>query len=333
VRLTKPKAVFVFRGTLVDDHPEAVPFPTPAAGLTVVTAVTARVHSTVQDGTLLGAVAGEPVFVFQGAVPAYRTMTLGDSGIDIAELQTGLHALGFSTGSDASGVYGTGTAQAVAQLYQQYKFPVVSQPAPALQQTHGHTPARYATVPLGEVAFVPTLPATIVHIAPLGKQLSATDPFAQLSSGRLSLTVKTNANTAALLHAGLVGHAFSNITGKVIAVRIASVGSAQASTSPLLGPQAAIVFTPVSPAKAASQVGESLAVRVATGGRKASWVVPVAALVTNAAGQSSITILAHHKEVAVPVRAGALLQGAQVIYAKRGALRPNERVVVGITAR
>lgn len=333
VRRAKPRAVLVFRGTLIDDHPEDVSYPKPSAALPVVTDVTARVHSVVRDGTFIGSVAGRPVIVFQGAVPAYRTMAFGETGIDIEELQAGLHALGISTGDDASGTYGASTAEAVSRLYQHYGFTVVAQPASVSQQSNAHDVQKYATVPLGEVTFVPALPATLVSVAPLGKQLDSTKPFAQLSSGRMSLTVKTDVNSARLLRAGLVGHAFSDITGRAIAVRITSVGSAEQSANPVSGPQAPIVFSPVSAAEAASVVGESLAVHVATGASKASWVVPVAALVTDAAGQSSITIVVHHKELTMPVRAGALLQGAQVIYPERGELRTTERVVVGIAAR
>ena len=68
-------------------------------------------------GNLIIEVAGQPFFVFQGTVPAYRDMAPGESGSDIAQLQAGLESLGFSVGGDTSGVYGPGTSAAVAAFY------------------------------------------------------------------------------------------------------------------------------------------------------------------------------------------------------------------------
>ena len=108
-------------------------------------------------GNVIIEVAGQPFFVFQGTVPAYRDMAPGESGSDIAQLQAGLGSLGFSTGGDTSGAYGPGTSAAVAAFYQSlgYKAPAAP-PGPK-----GH---RGAEVPLSEIMFVPRFPARVLKL-------------------------------------------------------------------------------------------------------------------------------------------------------------------------
>lgn len=331
VRLTRPKAVFVFRATLHDDRPEDVPFPASLAGPAVVSAKAVHAGSVMADGGLVGAVSGRPVIVISGPVPAYRTMAPGDTGVDVRELQEGLNAVvGLSTGNDPTGVYGPGTATAVARLYEHYGY------APITELTRlggfGRTtkPRRYATVPMGEVAFVAHLPATVTSVSGLGRELQSGKPFAQLSSGRLSLATQTDANTASLLRTGLSGYATSDISGRSIRVRVTSVGSPQASLNSTSGPESKVVFAPVDSASAATLVGQNLAVHVQSGSSRREWVVPVSALVTSAAGRSSVTVVVNGRQRALPVRAGAVVQGAQVIYPLSGELHANELVVIGV---
>lgn len=333
VRFTRPKSVFVFRATLRDQSPEDVSYPAPPGGLAIVSALLVHVGSGVADGGLVGAVADRPVFVFEGTVPSYSTMAPGDRGVEVGELQAGLSAFGFSTGDDSSGVYGAGTAAAVARLYEHYGY------APTTITTtlggSGPTgkPQRYATVPMGEVAFVPHLPATVASVPSLGHQLQAGEPFLQLSSGRLSLATDTDANTAGLLRTGLSGYATSDISGRSIRVRITSISRPKPSSSPTGGPQARVVFAPVDPTAASALVGQNLAVYVRSGSNRPVWIVPVSALVTNAAGRSSVTVLVHGHQRSLAVRAGAVVQGAQVVYPLGGKLHPDELVVIGLGTR
>ena len=101
-------------------------------------------------------VAGRPFVVLQGAVPAYRDMALGESGSDITQLQAGLDGLGFPVGGDTSGVYGPGTAAAVAAFYQSLGYS-----APAVPGPKGH---REPEVPLSEIMFIPRFPAQVIKL-------------------------------------------------------------------------------------------------------------------------------------------------------------------------
>ena len=62
------------------------------------TAVATEAGASVNDGSLIAGVAGRPVFVMRGQIPAYSTMSYGSTGIEVNELQAGLEAAGFGLG-------------------------------------------------------------------------------------------------------------------------------------------------------------------------------------------------------------------------------------------
>ena len=149
----------------------------------------------VAPGNVIIEVAGQPFFVFRGAVPAYRDMAPGESGTDIAQLQAGLEGLGFSVGADTSGVYGRGTAAAVAAFYQSlgYKAPTVQD---------GPKADRRAEVPLSEIMFVPRLPAQVVKLGGgVGKIVSGS--LVTLSMGSPAIKGQLNPAYASLVRPGM----------------------------------------------------------------------------------------------------------------------------------
>jgi hypothetical protein len=118
VRFGLLPAIEQLRGTVSAGTAVPVGAPSDLAGsLPVVTSVAVAVGQQVTQAQLLVTVAQRPVFVFAGVIPAFRVMAPGMTGPDVAELQAGLAAAGFGTGTDASGVYGPGTAAAVSGLY------------------------------------------------------------------------------------------------------------------------------------------------------------------------------------------------------------------------
>ncbi|MBD0672198.1 peptidoglycan-binding domain-containing protein [Streptomyces sp. CBMA156] len=95
---------------------------TPAAASTDITqlyvsALPVKSGDEVVNGRLLAEVSGQPLFVLEGPVPAYRDLKPGSSGPDVTELQAALERLGYGRGSDAQGTYGPGTARAVTGYY------------------------------------------------------------------------------------------------------------------------------------------------------------------------------------------------------------------------
>lgn len=92
--------------------------------------------STVRRGGALYGLDGEPVRLLYGATPAYRTMTWGDEGRDVEQLERNLKALGYDPG-DVDGEYDGDTGDAVRDW----------------QEDAGWAPT--GAVELGQVAFLP----------------------------------------------------------------------------------------------------------------------------------------------------------------------------------
>src|SRR5215470_20254508 len=149
----------------------------------------------VAPGNAIIEVAGQPFFVFRGAVPAYRDMAPGESGSDIAQLQAGLEGLGFGIGADASGAYGRGTAAAVAAFYQSLGYT-----APAVRG--GPKASRGAEVPLSEIMFVPRFPAQVVKLGGgVGKIVSGS--LVTLSEGSPAIKGQLNPAYGSLVRPGM----------------------------------------------------------------------------------------------------------------------------------
>ena len=160
----------------------------------VVTKIFRPPGSFVGPGNVIIEVAGQPFFVFQGTVPAYRDMAHGESGSDIAQLQASLESLGFSVGGDTSGVYGPGTGAAVAAFYQS-----VGYTAPAALGPKGH---RGPEVPLSEIMFVPRFPAQVLKLGGhVGSVVSGS--LVTLSLGSPSIHGQLNPAFGSLVRPGM----------------------------------------------------------------------------------------------------------------------------------
>jgi HlyD family secretion protein len=337
VALTHARTTVVLRGTLTDGGAISVGAPGDLSGdLAVVTAVATAPGSLAVDGSLIAAVAGRPVFVLRGQIPAYSTMSYGNSGVEVTELQTALEAAGFSIGFDTAGTYGAGTAAAIADLYQRAGYAPITAPGPAgpagpargSGTKHKARPKQYATVPLGEVMFTPSLPVTVVSVAHLGQTIASGKPLARLGSGRFSFQATTDVNTASLLKVGATGRATSDLSNGSFAIRLRAK---RPGSAPGGGPGSKLTFTPVKPAVAARYVGQNMALHVQTGQAAGlQWVVPVSAVITAASGASSVTVLHGSRQVSVPVRAGLAFAGREVVRPIGGGLKAGEEVVIGL---
>jgi hypothetical protein len=331
VVLTHARTTVVLRGTLTDGGAISVGLPGDLSGdLAVVTAVATAPGAQVNDGSLIAAVAGRPVFVLRGQIPAYSTMSYGTTGIEVTELQAGLEADGFGIGSDTSGTYGAGTAVAVADLYRRVGYAPVTAPGPAGGSGAGQKakPEQYATVPLGEIMFTPSLPVTVVSVAHLGQTIATGKPLAKLGSGQSSFQATTDLNTASLLRIGSTGRATSDLSNGSFAIRLSAKKPAG---GPGGGPGSQLTFTPVNQAAAAPYIGQNMALHIGTGQAGGlQWVVPVSAVITNASGASSVTVLHGSRQVSVPVQAGLAYAGREVVRPIDGGLNAGDQVVIGV---
>ena len=103
---------------------------------------------TISNGEKLAEIDGEPLFALGGRVPAWRDITPGESGPDVAELQKALASLGYYDDGDTPGYFGAATEYAVSLYYEHL----------------GYTPPASGGVPVTDVIFLPSLPAKVIAV-------------------------------------------------------------------------------------------------------------------------------------------------------------------------
>jgi len=307
------------------------------------------VGATIRNGIQLAEIDGQPLFALTGTVPAWRDLTPGESGPDVAELQKALTSLGYYDDGDTSGYFGPATQYAVYLYYQHL----------------GYTAPSSSGVPEAGVVFLPKLPATVVAVnGATGQQPG--QPFLELAArGSLALTGELPPAYAAQVKAGLKVTIFDEVTGIRAAGTVgnlgtattvtptgavvdigsssssgsssaaSSSGSSSSSSSSSSGSSGATVFLPltVRPSRplAAALNGENVLVTVETGQTEGPVLtVPVAAIVTTASGTSFVTVVgAQGKHTEVPVTPGIAENGyVQVTPGTSGALSAGDHVVV-----
>jgi hypothetical protein len=303
----------------------------PSGDVAVVTADNARVGSLVVPGEVLFAVALRPVFVFAGPIPAFRPMTPGDHGIDVEELQKAIESIGLSTGEDQLGDYGPGTAAAIQALYERSGYAAVDVPVTS-PDGHRHITTREATVPLGEILFVPSLPRRVTMSSlRIGRTAPTSKPVVRLGSGNAVIRGEVDANAQALIRRGDRGSIVSDISGKRIGVSVLSVVPSSASPSDGQSASGATyVVTLAGTASISGLVGQNVHASVRTAKmRHSSWIVPVTAVTTSASGASFVTVVTRHGQRRVTVEPGLVSAGREAIEVVAGTLTTHDRVVTG----
>lgn len=94
------------------------------AGPAVVTGQVPEVGAELKALSIALEVAGRPVIVLPGELPAYRTLSLGASGPDVVQFKTAVRTVGIDAGDPADPVFGPEAANAVATLYATAGYPV-----------------------------------------------------------------------------------------------------------------------------------------------------------------------------------------------------------------
>lgn len=106
------------RGEVAYADPVEVRIDTTAiAGPAVVTGQVPEVGAELKPLSIALEVAGRPVMVLPGELPAYRTLSLGASGPDVVQFKTAVRTVGIDAGDPSDPVFGADAANAVATLY------------------------------------------------------------------------------------------------------------------------------------------------------------------------------------------------------------------------
>lgn len=245
-----------------------------------VTAVAVDPGEEVDTGHLLYRVDERPVLIARGDIPAFRAMSRGTNGGDVAQLQQLLIDLGYYTGP-LDGVFGASVQSAVRSW----------------QRVVGATVD--GVVELGEVIFVPTLPIKIVvdqNVVAVGRILTGGEPvIGALPSTPTFSAIVTSSSQIALLPSGTE----VTITGTLDdrTVRWSAVAGLPGITgSPATGGNQVVFLEPSGTGAicrdecglVALGFGASLEVTIVTVPHTSGVVVPVGALVTAANGQLGV---------------------------------------------
>jgi hypothetical protein len=289
----------------------------------IVTRIFRHSGSTVSQGTVVLEVAGQPFFVLQGSVPAYRNLEPGETGQDVVQLQDDMESLGLSIGTDASGFFGHGTSAAVTTFYKVIGYT-------PQEVTIGPKADRGPVIPLGEYTFVPRLPARIVSLsATVGQSVSAS--ALTLAIGNPTVSGQINPSDVGVVRSGMQVTITEPGGGATIGGRITSVSHSTSSKASVSGGLYVRVGIKPDRPLPLSLVGQDLSLSI-TAARSDGPVlaVPEAAIFASANGQTYVSKLVGTTAVKVPVRVGTSGDGMlQVIPLKSGALAAGDRVITG----
>lgn len=113
----------VTRGEVTYADAVAVTIDSGAAGdRPVITGHVPEVGAVLQSGSIALEIAGRPVIVLPGELPAYRSLSVGMRGPDVVQLKAALGALGYAAGDLGNDTFEWDTAAAVGAVYDQIGY-------------------------------------------------------------------------------------------------------------------------------------------------------------------------------------------------------------------
>jgi hypothetical protein len=275
---------------------------------------TPTVGQVIAQGQVLYRVEDRPVVLLDGATPAYRTLSQGDKGPDVRELNTDLVALGLATRSQldpSSDNFSAATASALTRL----------------QARLGA--AQTGTLPLGNAVFLPA-PIRITEVtATLGTSAPLDTAIAHATSIRRQVQVNIPATEQSSLRAG--NHVLITLpnyqdTAGVV-TQVGTVANGSGSTSPTIP----VTIKLLDPRAAGTLDQAPVRVQITTAGVSNALIVPVTALLAqNGGGYAVETVDSHRIHHLVPVTLGLFDDAAGLVQVS-GELHPGQQVVVPAT--
>lgn len=289
------------------------------------------VGQVVKQGQVLYRVAGQPVVLLAGAIPAYRDLAVDDSGADVRQLNADLVALGYATKSQldpTSDDFSWATSRAVEKLQEHLD----------VDQT--------GKLVLGQVVFLPTSAriasinavlgapvstgATVLHATSTDMQVHVDLDAAQRSDvkvgDKVSITLPDNRITS-----GVVSAVGTVTSSPASSTSTSSTSSGSGGSSGSQGTSAATIGVDIKPDKP-SELGEfdqaPAQVTITTSTVQHALSVPVTALLAQSGGGYAVEVVdgpAHHL---VPVTLGLFDDAAGLVQVTGSGLAAGQHVVV-----
>jgi peptidoglycan hydrolase-like protein with peptidoglycan-binding domain len=295
----------------------------------------------IRPGHVLYRVNDRPVVLLHGSTPAYRTLSTGASGPDVAELNADLVTLGYATRaqlSPTSASFGPATTAAVMKL----------------QAALGVT--QNGTLALGQVAFEPSsVRVTSVSVQLGGRTqpgetvmqgtstvrqvqvaLSASEQTTMAVGDKVTITLPNNQSTPGVVSSvGAVatcpsssGSGGSVSSSAARGMDTCSSASSGSSTTPTI----AVGVTPLHPAAAGTWDQAPVQVRITTASVRGALVVPVTALLARSSGGYAVEVVsAGTRNHLVPVSLGLFDDAEGLVQVTASGLAAGQEVVVPST--
>jgi hypothetical protein len=270
----------------------------------------------VDCGGVLYRVNNHPVLLLCGATPAYRSLSEGDSGPDVAELNANLVRLGYATQSQldpSSHDFSSATASAVTKL--QGKL--------GEDQT--------GSLDLGQAVFLPQ-PVRIAKVTGgLGGPAQPGAQVAQATSDTLEVEVNLDPSQQREVKIGdraqITLPDNTSATGKV--ERLGRVAQVQTGQDPNAGATVPAYISLDRPQQARSLDQAPVQVAITTKGVENALSVPVTAIVGRSGGGFAVEVVhAGGRRELVPVKLGLFDTAGGRVQVVEGNLRAGDHVVV-----
>jgi hypothetical protein len=298
------------------------------------------VGQVISQGHVLYRVNDRPVVLLYGSTPAYRTLSAGASGPDVAELNADLVALGYATPAQLhprSAFFGLATTTALEKL----------------QAALGVTPN--GTLTLGQAVFEPTAVRVTALSAQLGVSAQTGQTELQATSTTRQVQVALNASQQTDVAVGdrvtitlPNNHTTPGVVSSVGAVATCpassgSGGSGSSSSAPGTDtcssngsgsstPTITVGVTPSHPAATGTWDQAPVQIGITTASVPNALVVPVTALLARSGGGYAVEVVgAGARNHLVPVSLGLFDDAKGLVQVAASALAAGQEVVVPTT--
>jgi peptidoglycan hydrolase-like protein with peptidoglycan-binding domain len=293
----------------------------------------------IHQGQALYRVDDAPVVLLYGAAPAYRSLSPGASGPDVAELNADLVALGYAGATQLRprSVFGSATATAVQKL--QAALGMRRTGSLGLGQAVFEPVAvRVTSVPValggiaqpGETVLQGTSTTRVVQVA-----LEASQQTSMAVGNKVSITLPNNRTTAGVVSAvGAVATCPASSGAPPSSSATQGTDSCSSSGSQSSPPTITVDVTPSDPRATGTWDQAPVQVGITTASVRGALVVPVTALVAQASGGYSVEVVGNTGRGAnrlVPVSLGLFDDADGLVQVTGPGLAVGQEVVVPST--
>jgi hypothetical protein len=284
----------------------------------------------VQQGQVLYDVQGEPVVLLYGATPAYRTLSKGMSGKDVAELNSDLIALGYATGGgidEHPEYFGTETKDALKALQEKL----------GVKEANG---VKLGQLALGQAVFLPSALRITKVLGTLGGATHAGSPIMEASATRRQVVVKLDAAEQASVKVGdhvTITLPNNRATPGVVSyiskvAKSSSAGGGRGSGGEEEGtPTIEVQITPTEPRATGTLDQAPVRVAITTAHESNVLAVPVSALLALAEGGYAVEVAEGRSHHLVGVTLGIFDSAEGKVAVSGAGLHAGQQVVVPST--